>query len=180
MQKMLRCVIVILLFFSGPIAAAGTLYTWTDKDGVVHITPTKPPNGIDHTDKLTYTAKPERKTTQVHKQGADRQRELILEIEASQKARRLRREADQARKAMEAAVEAANKMKADTDAYIRQWGGWAKYRKSVKAKIDRRKDATNQAVAESERLIKTATEAEAKAREAEEALKDLNRPAMEK
>jgi len=104
---------------------------------------------------------------------------LLLENDARKKARRARREADEAKKTMEAAIEEANRMKAETDEYIRQWGIQARHRKSIKAKIDRKKDTTNQAVAESERLIKIATEAEAKAQAAEKEHNDLQQLSSE-
>jgi len=104
---------------------------------------------------------------------------LMFENEARTKAKRARREADKAKKEMETAIEEANRMKAETDEYIRQWGIQARHRKSIKAKIDRKKDATNQAVAESERLIKIATEIEAKAQDAEKELNDVEQLSSE-
>lgn len=175
-KDMYRAIIFIipaLLFLSAHCAMAKTLYTWTDKDGVVHITESKPPAGTQSTDKLTYKVKPKKDTSQIEKHKANEQRALMLEYDARRKAQRLRREADKAKEAMDTAVEEANQMKAETDEYIQQWGIRARYRKSIKAKIDRKKDATNQAVAESERLIKIATKAETKAQDAEKELNDL-------
>ena len=41
---------------------------------------------------------------------------------------------------MDEAIEEANRMRAETDEYIRQWGGWKKSRKSIHAKINRKKE----------------------------------------
>jgi len=173
MQRALMYIIPAVLLFSAHWAMAKTLYTWTDKDGVVHITETKPPSGTQQTDKLTYTPKPKKKTPQIETHKVNQQRALMLEYDARRKAQRLRREADNAKKEMDAAIQAANQMKAETDEYIQQWGIQARHRKSIKAKIDRKKEATNQAVATSEDHIKIATEAEKKAQAAEKELTDL-------
>jgi len=158
---------------------AKTLYTWTDKDGVVHITESKPPAGTQQTDKITYKAKPKNETPKIDQQKVYARKALLLENDARIKAKRTRREADNAKKAMDASIEEANRAKADTDEYIEQWGIWARHRKSIKAKIDRKKDATNKAIEESERLIKIATVAEAKAQEAEKELNDLTQLSRE-
>ena len=165
MHKAIIYIISALFLLSAHCAMAKTLYTWTDKDGVVHITESKPPAGAQQTDKLTYKAKPKEETSAIDRQKEPMRKALMLENDARIKAKRARREADNAKKEMDAAIEEANRMKAETDEYIRQWGIQARHRKSIKAKIDRKKDATNQAVAESERLIKIATEAEAKAQD---------------
>jgi hypothetical protein len=161
------------------VMAKKTLYTWTDKDGVVHITATKPPAGAQQTDKLTYQPKPAKETSEIEKQNLNQQRVWILEQDARRKAQRLRRDADNAKKAMDASIAEANRMKAETDEYIRQWGFQSRHRKSIKAKIDRKKDATNQAVAEADRLRTIANEAEAKAQAAEKELSDLTQLSRE-
>ena len=179
MYRAIIFIIPALLFLSAHCVMAKTLYTWTDKDGVVHITESKPPAGAQSTDKLTYKVKPKKETPEIEKHKANERRALMLEYDARRKAQRLRREADNAKKEMDAAIEEANQIKADTDEFIRQWGLQARYRKSLKAKIDRKKDATNQAVAESERLIKIATKAETKAQDAEKELNDLTQLSRE-
>ena len=179
MYRAIIFIIPALFFLSAHCAMAKTLYTWTDKDGVVHITESKPPAGAQSTDKVTYKVKPKKETPEIEKHKVNQQRALMLEYDARRKAQRLRREADNAKEAMDAAVEEANQMKAETDEYIQQWGIRARYRKSIKAKIDRKKDATNQAVSESDRLIKLATKAESKAQDAEKELNDLTQLSRE-
>jgi len=179
MYRAIIFIIPALFFLSAHCAMAKTLYTWTDKDGVVHITESKPPAGTESSDKLTYKVKPKKKTPEIEKHKANEQRALMLEYDARRKAQRLRGEADKAKKAMDTSIEEANRMKAETDQYIQQWGIRARYRKSIKAKIDRKKEATNQAVAESERLINIATKAEAKAQDAEKELNDLTQLSRE-
>ena len=165
----------LLSLLIGQVAQAKTLYTWTDENGVVHISEAKPPAGTQPTDKVTYSVKPGKQEAQVESRKADQQRALMLEYDARQQVHRLRREADRAKIAMEKAIAEANALKAKTDEYIQQWGAQARYRKSIKAKIDRQKEATNEAVAESERLIKIATQAEEKVRAAEKELSDLQK-----
>lgn len=179
MHRTLIYTISALLLISAHWVTAKTLYTWTDKDGVVHITESKPPAGAQQTDKTTYKAKPKGETSKVEQHKAYERKAWVLEYDARKKAQRLRGEADKAKKAMDAAVEEANQIKAETDDYIRKWGGWKRDRKSIHAKIDRKKEATNQAIATSEELIKIATEAEAKAREAEKELNDLEQLSRE-
>lgn len=179
MHRALIYIIPALFFFSAHCAMAKTLYTWTDKEGVVHITETKPPAGAQQTDKTTYKAKPKNETSEINQSKATEHKAWMLESDARNKAKRARREADKAKKEMDAAIEEANQMKADTDEYIRQWGYQSRHRKSIKAKIMRKKEATNQAVAESERLITMATEAEAKAQAAEKELSDLSQVSRE-
>jgi len=173
MHRALVYIIPALFLFSAHCAMAKTLYTWTDKDGVVHITESKPPAGAQQTDKTTYKARPKKETSNIDQHKATEHKAWLLENEARTKAKRARREADKAKSEMETAIEESNRVKSETDEYIRQWGYQSRHRKSIKAKIMRKKDATNQAVAESERLIKMATEAEAKAQGAEKELNDL-------
>jgi len=172
-------IITAMLLFSAHFTMAKTLYTWTDKDGVVHITATKPPAGAQQTDKLTYKPKPKHETSEIEKQKINQQRAWILEQDARRKAQRLRREADNAKKAMDKAIEEANRMRAETDEYIQQWGFQSRHRKSIKAKIDRKKEATNQAVAEADRLRTAANDTEAKARAAEKEVQDLTQLSRE-
>jgi uncharacterized coiled-coil DUF342 family protein len=179
MHRATITIITAMLLFSAHFTMAKTLYTWTDKDGVVHITATKPPAGAQQTDKLTYKPKPKNETSEIEKQKIHQQRAWMLEQDARRKAQRLRREADTAKKAMDEAIEEANRMRAETDEYIRQWGGWSRDRKSIHAKIDRKKKATNQVVAESERLIGIATKAEARAQAAEKEVEDLTQLSRE-
>jgi len=179
MHRAIIYIITAMFLFSAHAVMAKTLYTWTDKDGVVHITATKPPAGAQQTDKLTYKPKPNNETSEIETQKINQQRAWMLEQDARRKAQRLRREADNAQKAMDEAIAEANRMRAETDEYIRQWGGWSRNRKSIHAKIDRKKKATNQAVAESERLIEIATKAETGARAAEKELEDLTQLSRE-
>ncbi len=179
MHRALVYIIPALFLFSAHCAMAKTLYTWTDKDGVVHITESKPPAGAQQTDKTTYKAKPKNETSEIDRNKATEHKAWLLESDARNKAKRARREADKAKKEMDAAIEEANQIKAETDEYIQQWGYQSRHRKSIKAKIMRKKDATNQTVAESERLIKMATEAEAKAQAAEKELSDLSQVSRE-
>ena len=67
MHKAIIFIIPVTFLFSAHAAMAKTLYTWTDKDGVVHITETKPPAGAQQTDKLNYKAKPKRNTPDIEK-----------------------------------------------------------------------------------------------------------------
>ena len=179
MQRAIIFIITATLLFSAPITIAKTLYTWTDENGVVHITETKPPAGSQQTDKVTYKPKPKKETSDIEKHKANERRAWLLEIDARRKAQRLRREADIAKKEMDAAIEEANRIKDETDEYIRQWGGWSRDRKSIHAKINRKKEATNQAVAEADRLRTIANEAEAKAQAAEKELNDLTQLSRE-
>lgn len=179
MHKALVYIIPTLLLFSAHGALAKTLYTWTDKNGIVHITESKPPAGAQQADKVTYKVKPKKETPQVEDRHVSQQRALMLEYDARRKAQRLRREADNAKKAMDAAIEEANRMKAETDAYIQQWGLWARYRKSARAQIRRKQEATNQVVAEADRLRTIAAEAEAKAQAAEKQVNDLTQLSRE-
>ena len=166
-------IITVVFLFLAHAAMAKTLYTWTDENGVVHITETKPPAGAKETDKVNYRNKPKKQAPETEKHIEHQWKAMMLEQDARRKAQRLRRQADNAKKAMDEAIAEANRMKAETDEYFQQWGLWARYRKSARAKIRRKQEATNQAVAESERLIKIANEAEAKAQEAEKELNDL-------
>ena len=177
MKKPSTFLLFIVLLLASPYVCAKTLYTWTDEDGVVHITETKPPADAINAEKNKYRTQPKRPshaTTDYRKN--EPRRNPILEYDARNKAKRARRDADMAKKAMEDAINTANRMKAETDEYIEQWGVQARTRKSINAKINRKKEATNEAVAEAKRLTETFTQAETKAREAEKQLADLMNP----
>jgi len=180
MKKNTIFLLFIALFLASQYTPAKTLYTWTDKDGVVHITETKPPADARNAEKNNYRSQPKREsnTTAGHQKKV-RPKNPMLEYDARNKAKRTRREAKMARKAMEDAIKTANRMKTETDEYIEQWGVQARTRKAIKAKINRKKEATDKAMAEAKRLTEIATQAEAKAREAEKQLAELNTPSDE-
>jgi len=170
-------ILFIMLIFTAQNTLAKTLYTWTDKDGVVHITETKPPADARNAEKNNYRTQPKTKSSKTPDQQQKVQRKnQVLEYDAQNKAKRARREANMARKAMQDAIETANRMKAETDEYVKQWGVQARTRKAIKAKINRKKEATNKAMAEAKRLTEIATQAEKKARELEKKLADLKQP----
>lgn len=173
MHRALVFIITAMLLFSTQFSLSKTIYTWTDKDGVVHITETKPPAGAQLTDKIIHKSTPARNPPEIEKHKVNERKAAMLVDEARRKAQRSRRAADKAKKEMEAAIEEANRIKADTDAFIRQWGIQSRHRKSLRAKIVRRQEAANQSVAEADRLRTIATEAEAKAQAAEKELEDL-------
>ena len=57
MKFMIAAAIMLFSLFAAPLADAQKLYSWTDENGVLHITEQPPPKGATVEDVMTYREK---------------------------------------------------------------------------------------------------------------------------
>ena len=144
---------------------AQQIYTWTDENGIMHITDQPPPQEARVDDIINYKEKtPQEKIAIEHKIEKLREsNERQDKIDAAQRA------AVEARKAEKRAEEAAQKARQETlenEEYVRTLSNRRWKRKKFKKRIERIKIETEASQAQAEATIRQSQEAAQRAREA--------------
>jgi len=162
-----RCILIGILFclLVQQDIGAETLYTWIAPEGTIHITQQKPPPGKPVKDQLRYTARISPR--QQIETPAQSQKEDTALLEAIRQAKQAREQADTARHIAENAIQEANQLKNETEAFLEPWRGKKRIRKAMQLQIQERIQYANQVIANAEQLIATANDAEQKAQAAE-------------
>jgi hypothetical protein len=166
---------IIIIFFlatTGPLSA-DKVYTWTDKDGNVHITDQPPPEGANVRDVIKYKPQSEEEVLQNQRQqqmrenAVDRKRKLEEAQNAELKAQKAAEEANITRGKAETAVKDANDYidTHDRNQYMRR-----AHKYEMKKKAGEAEAAVDQANAAAEKARK----AEEKAKRAEEELNNTD------
>jgi cell division protein FtsN len=98
MHKRIASILAVWIFISGPVAMAGTIYTWTDADGVKRFSNFQPPEGTENVETI--------EEVQTDQSGIDRARQEYDQMvkKADQEADR-QIEAEAREKAKEAETE---------------------------------------------------------------------------
>ena len=144
---------------------AQTLYTWKDATGTIHISQRKPSAGQPLTDQLNYTARLSSEPEIKMSTPADMEADTVLT--AARQAKLAREHADNARHIAENAIQEANQVKKETEAFLEPWRDKKRIRKNIQLQIESRIQKANQTIAKAENLIDSANEAEQKAQAAE-------------
>jgi hypothetical protein len=165
---------IIVIFFLATTAplSADKVYTWTDKDGNVHITDQPPPQGANVRDVTTYKPQSEKEVLKNQRQqkmrenAVDRKRKLGEAQNAELKAQKAAEEAKITRGKADAAGKDANQYidTHDRNQYMRRAHKYDMKKKAAEAEA-----AVDQANAAAEKARK----AEEKAKRAEEELNDI-------
>lgn len=173
-MKLFGLGIIIIFFFAttGPLSA-DKVYTWTDKDGNVHITDQPPPEGANVSNVTTYKPQSEKEVLenqrqqQMRENAVDRKRKLKEAQNAELKAQKAAEEAKIERDKADAAVKDANDYidTHDRNQYMRRAHKYEMKKKSGEAEA-----AVDQANAAAEKARK----AEEKAKRAEEELNNTD------
>ena len=145
--------------------SAEVLYTWTDDIGTIHITTDVPPQGAQTKEKHFYNlqSRPHPKDKEIE---SSQFKDSLL-FQTVNRANLERKKGLEARRVALAAIEKANRMKNETDEFLQPWRGNRRLRSNIILQIEKRIQATNQAIEWAEELIRVANEAEKKARSAE-------------
>jgi len=172
-MKLLGLGIIIIFFFAttGPLSA-DKVYTWTDKDGNVHITDQPPPEGANVSNVTTYKPQSEKEVLknkrqqQMRENAEDRKRKLEEAQNAELKAQKAAEEAKITRGEAGAAVKDANDYidTHDRNQYMRR-----AHKYEMKKKAGEAEAAVDQANAAAEKVRK----AEEKAKRSEEELNNI-------
>jgi hypothetical protein len=166
---------IIITFFlatTGPVSA-DKVYTWTDKDGNVHITDQPPPEGANVRDVIKYKPQPEeevmknQRQQQMRENAVDRKRKLEETQNAELKAQKAAEEAKIERDKADAAVKDAKQYidTHDRNQYMRR-----AHKYEMKKKASEAEAAVDQANAAAEKARK----AEEKAKRAEAELNNIH------
>ena len=155
---------------------AQKLYTWTDENGVVHLTDQPPPDKdrVENVEEIRY----EEKTPQDIEAIQHRKENLRRQLEREERIEKARQAEIRATKAEERAIEAVQQAQEEFeyyDQYIRRLSSSRNKRKKFRKRIGRIKAETEVSQAEANAALEQAQEAVQKARlAAEEAQIDQN------
>ena len=166
--------IIIFFFATTGLLSADKVYTWTDKDGNVHITDQPPPEGANVREVTTYKPQSEeevmenQRQQQVRENAVDRKRKLEEAQDAELKAQKAAEEVKITRGKADAAVKNANQYidTHDENQYMRRAHKYEMKNKAGEAEAA--VDQANAAAAEKAR------KAEEKAQRAEEELNNIH------
>jgi hypothetical protein len=146
---------------------ADTLYTWIAPEGTIHISKSQPPKNVTLKEQLRYPTNlsalpaPKTKIPAPEVIGDDKV------LAATQQAKKARQQAQAARRVAEAAIENANRLKQETETFLEPWRKKKRIRRPMQLQIESRIQKTNQVIAEADRLIAEANDAEQRAQASE-------------
>ena len=158
---------------------ADTVYTWIAPEGTIHISKTKPPKHVTLKEQLQYPTQKSALATPAPEMSA---REITGDetvLAATQQAKAARQQAQAARQLAELAIDQANRVKQETETFLEPWRNKKRIRRPMQLQIESRIQNTNQVIAEAERLIAEANEAEHKAQLAELKARDIQTQFLE-
>lgn len=152
-------------------AFAGKIYTWTDAQGVTHITESPPPQGGKIGEVIEYTPKTEEEVEAIRERQQDF-REQSQNAQIFRDAKRARKNADEARvraeqakAAADAAFQESEKFKTKVSNTVQRWQRNAATRKKLEAEAIEARKSAQKAAEEASILEKRAKEAEKMAKE---------------
>jgi len=157
---------VFFILLLGQAAYADAVYTWKDDAGTLHISEKKPPQDAHQAERLIYgaTSMPDSAPAAMPPEEKPEDSAWLKKVA---RAKLERKNAETARQIAEEAIETANRLKKETDAFLEPWRNKRRIKQSVLQQIDDRIQTTNAAIATAENLIKRYNEAEQTARDAE-------------
>jgi hypothetical protein len=166
--KSLSLIVAFSIVFSNPyLIDAQQIYTWTDENGVTHISDQAPPNKAKIEDIIKYREKTPRELAEIEreKEALREKNERREKIDAAERAEAAAEEADkQAREAMEKAREETE----INQEYVRKLSTRRWKRRKFRKRIERIKIETEATQAEAEAAVRQAEAAAKNAREAAE------------
>ena len=165
-------IFALFLLCGSPVLYSQTLFTWTDEDGVVHISDGKPPEGTQIENKLHYQKQPRKSPLEIKENQKKRQTDRE-KSEAVERAEIEKRKANIAKQKAEEAYKKANQINKEADEFIQKVKYKSRKAKSLRVKMKRRLEEANRAIAEAQKLKQLAIEAEKKAKDAESKAKKL-------
>ena len=144
---------------------AQQLYTWTDENGVTHITDQPPPPRVKVEDVLKYKEKTPQEQAAIDRK-MEQLRQSIEQQDKIDAARRAEVAAREAEKQAEEAVENAQEQTQENQEYIRKLSNRKWKRRKFRKRIERIKTETEATQAEAQTEARQAEEAAKKARAA--------------
>ena len=168
MKSFIAAAVMLFSLFTASLLGAQRLYTWTDENGVLHITDHPPPQRAQIEEVVTYKERTPEELNAIQRRKDKLRRELEQEKQQddSRDAQLKAQEADEeAQKALEQAEKEYEKNKA----YIDRLSNRSWKRKQFRKKINRLKKETEESFAEAKSAAERAEEAKKSAENAEQA-----------
>jgi len=171
MKIVLAGLSLLLLFFSNSEVLADRVYTWTDKDGNMHITAEPPPQNARIKDIIKYEPRPD-ETVPDPEPHRDSEAATAPGKPESDEVRQTRAKAEKARKEAEMAGAKAEEVTKTAEKYIKTHNRNEYMRRAHKYKIRKAADDAKAAQEQARIAEEKAIEAEKKAKLAEERARD--------
>lgn len=167
MKPLALTMVILIGLFGASHLSAQKLYTWTDENGVTHITDQPPPKRAKLQNVITYTEETPEETEAIQR----RKKELRKELDQEEKIEKAQQAEIRARKAEEEANQAMKKTEqeiAEKQEYIRRLSSTRDKRKQFRKRIERLKKEAEAAQANAQSAVQKAQEAAAEATAAAE------------
>ena len=162
MRFLTATAVVLFCIFTASLLGAQKLYTWTDENGILHITDHPPTQTAQIEEVVTY-----KERTPEEQQAIDRRkRELRRELDQDDqrvKAQEAQLKARQAEEEAQKSLEQAEEEYEQNKAYIDRLSNRKWKRKKFRKKIDRLKKETEESFAEAKEAAEQAEAAKKKA-----------------
>jgi len=172
MRYLLIGFILVLIGLANSELSADQVYTWTDKDGNMHITAEPPPQNARVKDIIKYQPRPDETVTDAE-QRPDSEAEATPGAPESDEVRQARTRAEKARKEAEIASARAEEATKAAEKYIETHNRNEYMRRAHKYKMRKAADDAKAAQEQARIAEEKAVEAEKKAKLVEERAREL-------
>lgn len=162
MKYLIAAALLIFCLFSVSLTDAQKLYTWTDEDGVLHITEQPPPKKTRIEDVMTFKERSPEELEAIQREKDKIRRDYKRQEQLDQE-QEDRLKATQAAEQAKQAKERAEKEYDYNKEYIERLGSTKRKRKQFRKKIERLKKESEEAFAEAQKAAQKAEEAKTKA-----------------
>jgi hypothetical protein len=158
-------IVCLITLSAAPHLDAQKIYTWTDENGLTHITDQPPPDQARVQDVIKYKEKTPQEQAAIEREmeSLRRSNERQDNIDAAQRAKAAAREAE---KQAQEAVDKARKEAQENQEYVRRLSNRSWKRRQFRKRIERIKVETEATQAEAAAEVQRAEEAAQKARQA--------------
>ena len=173
MKTILAGLSLLLLFFANAEVFADQVYTWTDKDGNMHITAEPPPQNARVKDVIKYEPRPEETVTDAQ-QRPDSEAEAAPGEPESDDVRQARTRAEKARKEAEIASARAEEATKAAQKYIETHNRNEYMRRAYKYQMRKAAEEAKAAQEQARIAAEKAIEAEKRAKFVEERARELD------
>ena len=162
MRFLTATAIVLFSLCTASLPGAQKLYTWTDENGVLHITDHPPPQRAQIEEVVTYKERTPEEQQAIDRRKRELRRELDQDFQQV-KSQEAQLKAKQAEEAAQKSLEQAEEKYEQNKAYIDRLSNRKWKRKQFRKKIDRLKKETEESYAEAKEAAEQAEAAKKKA-----------------
>ena len=162
MRFLTATAVLLFCIFTASLLGAQKVYTWTDENGVLHITDHPPPQRAQLEEVVTYKERTPEELNAIKRRKNKLRRELDQDFQQV-KTREAQLKAKQAEEEAQKTLEQAEEEYEENKAYIDKLSNRKWKRKKFRKKIDRIKKETEESYAEAKSAAERAEEAKKKA-----------------